>query len=318
MMNDFYTDIHDLNHRFFNETLNRYRTRIINELRFFGKGKNFFVGKKVLDIGTGFQGIVALEMGAESVIHVDINQTQLNLMRLYIEKIGISDKIKQKLINLDDDSILKIDNFDIGIIFGIINHLNNPTNAIMILQSKLFLGGELLIRAYDGSSTTRILINELRKLANGIDYNLIKKKYYDEYGLYANTSLHLKDLLDDLYSPIVNNFIIKNSIYIYNNRLFCKDENFRMIIDKHQSTFKFEPSTNNLLLINFSNYKFKLSENLKILIIIRLYDLVRKYKYLDPQSGVSNYLHTSYVSNDILKYILFFSLNFFIRIKYDS
>lgn len=314
-MNDFYTSVHDMNHSFFNETLNRYRARIINELKLFGKDKNFFLGKKILDIGTGFQGLIAIEMGAESVVNIDINQHQLDQMGLQIKKMGLSNKIKQQLIDLDNNSINNVENYDVGLIFGIVNHLKYPTNAIKHLQYKLNKGGEILIRAYDGESTTRILINEIRKFAVGVDFKLLKNYYFNRYGEYAKTSLHLRDLLDDLYSPIVQNFIIpKNYLINKNNNNTSKDENIRIVIDKKPFNFEFINSTNELFHIN-SLSKINLIN--KIELVVSLYDIIRLYKYLEPETGEIRFLSTNYSRNDLMKYLffLFFEFKFLIRNK---
>lgn len=184
-MKNFYTDVHDLNHLYFNETLKRYKKRILNELKIFGKNKDFFVGKKVLDIGTGFQGIIALEMGAESIIHVDINQSQLDLMGFELKRLGIAEKFTQINLDLNNGSNNIPENYDVGLIFGVINHIAYPETTIIKLQSKLTIGGELLFRAYNGKSLTRNLIGKIRAISSNVDYKSIENAYYKKYGDYA-------------------------------------------------------------------------------------------------------------------------------------
>jgi len=311
-MKNFYTDVHDLNHLYFNETLKRYRNRIVNELKIFGKNKDFFVGKRVLDIGTGFQGIVALEMGAESIIHVDINQSQLDLMGFELKRLGMAEKFTQINLDLNNDSSYILENYDIGLIFGVINHIAYPEFTIIKLQSKLNVGGELLFRAYNGKSLTRNLIAKIRLISSNVDYKSIENAYYKKYGDYAITSFHLRDLLDDLYSPIVKNFVIPSKFLIKSsNSLTSKDENLRFVIKENINL--------NISVINktfiLENLFSKIKSDAKVTLIINLYEIIRKFKYIDTKLFTEKYLKTNYKKNDFFKYFYFnwYILNFLLR-----
>lgn len=312
MMRNFYSGVHDLNYLYCNATLQRYKTRILNELKIFGKNKDFFVGKKVLDIGTGFQGIIALEMGAESIIHVDINQLQIDLMSFELKRLGITEKFTQLNLNLNDDNYNKLENYDIGLIFGVINHIADPESTIIKLQSKLNTGGELLIRAYNGRSLTRNLIGKIRTISSYVDYKSIENEYYRKYGNYAKTSFHLRDLLDDLYSPIVKNFTIQSKLLIKSsNSLINKDENLRFVISENNNV-NICVIKNSFILEKFFS---EIKSDAKVSLIINLYEIIRKFKYIDTKNFNEKYLKTNYKKNDFFKYFYFYwyIFNFLLR-----
>jgi hypothetical protein len=301
-MDNFYTNVHDLNYYNFNCTLNRYRNRIIVELKKFGKNENFFAGKVVLDIGTGFQGVIALEMGAKSVIHVDINQNQLDLMGRELVRLGLSEKVTQLNIDLNKDNLLGLEKYDVGLIFGIINHLNNPSLSIGNLQSRLNFGGELLLRAYNGKSITRILIEKIRYIANGTDYDSVNSSYCKKYGDLAKNSFHLRDLLDDLYSPIVKNFIIPSNYLIKNNDSFMsRDENLRFNLKKEDKVLIEEKNICFLMAPIF----LKINSKNRVPLIIDLYEIVRSLKFINNENGSISYFKSKYQNNDLLKIITF-------------
>lgn len=311
-MRNFYSGVHDLNYLYCNATLQRYKTRILNELKIFGKNKDFFVGKKVLDIGTGFQGIIALEMGAESIIHVDINQLQIDLMSFELKRLGITEKFTQLNLNLNDDNYNKLENYDIGLIFGVINHIADPESTIIKLQSKLNTGGELLIRAYNGRSLTRNLIGKIRTISSYVDYKSIENEYYRKYGNYAKTSFHLRDLLDDLYSPIVKNFTIQSKLLIKSsNSLINKDENLRFVISENNNV-NIGVIKNSFILEKFFS---EIKSDAKVSLIINLYEIIRKFKYIDTKNFNEKYLKTNYKKNDFFKYFYFYwyIFNFLLR-----
>ena len=49
------------------ETLKKYERRIVNELAIRNLSHEYFQNKVILDVGTGFQGIIALRLGAKYV-----------------------------------------------------------------------------------------------------------------------------------------------------------------------------------------------------------------------------------------------------------
>ena len=236
---NFYSIVHHLTYKYPEISLKRYRIRLKNELNQFGKKEDFLKNKTILDIGTGFQGLVALEMGAKKVIHIDINSSQINKIKKFIKlykKANYSKKIIHHKVNLSNFDVQKIGSYDIVIMFGIINHLSQPIKTLKKLQEKLNNKGQILIRAYDGKSTTRKVINSLRQYSKNIDRKIFINEYYRKYKKISLTSLQLADALDDLYSPIVNNFSFTDKSLILKKKIKY-DENLRFIINKEFCNF---------------------------------------------------------------------------------
>ena len=119
--------------------------------------------------------------------------------------------------------------------------------------------------------------------------------------------------MDDLYSPIVKNFIIPSKFLNKNsNSLTSKDENLRFVI-KHNYNINISVTNNSFILANLLSIKIKSHE--KISLIINLYEIIRKFKYIDTKTYNEKYLKTNYKKNDFFKYFYFnwYVLKFLLR-----
>jgi len=303
-MNNFYSMVHDLSFNHYNVSIERYRTRINSELIFFQKKNNFFKDKIVLDIGTGFQSIVALKFGAKQVYHIDFNKNQITNIKKIQKKLKIKTQIKSFYFDLNKDNFNKIPKFDIGIIFGIINHVNKPHDVLIKLKKRLKVNGELLVRAYNGKSITRKIINDLRVYKSTSNLSQIKNIYLKKFGSKIEKSFHFRDMIDDLYFDIVKDFNLKKSMKQYYSNL-KSDENLRFII-KHTS--KNNDIKKNLIIMSNESKKF-IPTKFDLDFVVNSYILIRNFKYIDKNEEVK-LLKTSYTKNDFFKLIKFYLLKF--------
>lgn len=295
-MTEFYYMVHDLTYNHYNLSKQRYISRILNELRILNKPKNYLKNKIVLDIGTGFQSIAALELGAKKVIHIDFNEKQIIEIKKIQKEYNIKN-IKSFRFDLNKDNYKKIPLFDVAVVFGIINHVTNPHQVLKKLKNRLKPNGELLIRCYDGNTATRKIINQLRCYKGSSKIPDISKFYKRKFGSKTEKSLHFRDMLDDLYFDIVKDFSLNKKIKRYNSNI-KNDENLRFIIKQNTH----DDVINEGLIINKPKKLITLPLVNDLEFIVNSYTLIRNFKYIDCNNEIK-LLQTSYTQNDYLKTI---------------
>lgn len=294
-------------------TLDKYKKRIINELSLRGHNSEFFKNKIVIDIGTGFQAIIASQLGAKFVYHLDISQEQILWMENYCHTNNI-DNIKSMQCDVTNEIFID-DKVDIVLVFGIWHHLINPNkfmkNLIPIMNLE---GSDIWLRIYRSGSWSRWLVSNLRSMVSNLDTgileNMLEIRYpSDIYNQWKG------DLLDDLMSPIWQAFhpnqfkingissFIDNEFWEYN--FDEKDENFRVDFSirynnieqfkeflfpnegVEQTEFQFKNKYKNAIVIQdlFQKWQDK-NEHQNIIAnkVITIYELVRKKAIYDIYS----------------------------------
>lgn len=303
-MDTFYNLVHDLNKFNLDSTLNRYRHRINKELVFFNKNiEVYFKNKIVLDFGTGFQGLIAYECGAKIIIIIDINKDQINFNKQIIKELNLNEnKFHHINLDLNSEDLSFIPEFDIALNFGILNHLEAPDIFIKKIANKMNPNGEILVRCYNVNSTTRRLISEIRNiiLNNDIEINELLSVYFDKYSLTAPTSYQLRDMIDDLYTPILKNFDVKGIELINNGFSLNKDENTRFLLTPYNIKYVQLNWLNNSYFGN--KYVFNICRKKICIMIIKLYQILRYNKYYDVAkmqiiSDKSEYMHLDFLKS---------------------
>ncbi|QFR48350.1 methyltransferase domain-containing protein [Sulfurimonas lithotrophica] len=312
---DFFSDsVHKyIAYKDIDKTLEKYEKRILNELKLRGYGPEFLKDKIIIDIGTGFQAIIACLMGAKFIYHLDISTKQVSWMKDYCTLNNI-----ENIKSIECDITKKIDvaeKVDIVFVFGILNHLEKPSRFMNNLIPVLNLNkSHILFRIYRSGSWSRWLVSYLREISNKIDHDIIENRFKimyqnDQYNQYYG------DLMDDLYAPIwkvfhprqfdINNItkMIDKEDWDYN--FSSRDENFRVDINvnkkniQHLRNFKFPDvgieqnrlsvGNNNAKLLKIHNLfeKWNLMDELPLDNadrLLKIYELVRKKSVNDIES----------------------------------
>jgi 2-polyprenyl-3-methyl-5-hydroxy-6-metoxy-1,4-benzoquinol methylase len=111
--------------------------------RFFGRGSELFEGRDVLDLGCGWGGrpIRWLEVGANSVLGVDVSEWQISRARAFAEEKGQYGARFEvgtgEAIPSDDDS------FDLVVMNDVMEHVINPEQVVAECHRVLRSGGRL-------------------------------------------------------------------------------------------------------------------------------------------------------------------------------
>ena len=300
------------------KSLQKYQRRMDNELKLRDLDFSYFKGKTVLDIGTGFQAIIASKMGAKHVYHLDISSTQIEWMKKYC-KVNSITNIDSLLSDITKEIPLEDNTIDVALIFGVYHHLHTPADFMTHLLPKLKRDkSEVFLRMYRAGTWSRWLVYQLRALVKDIDIECFKTSLHVRYPL-AIYNQYKGDLLDDLYAPIwkvfspsqfniagVSSFLEDTTQEINFDDI---DENFRvnLHVDKdNYSALKNHTFSNNFITYNSDDFykKYPKIENIEALFnnykqknknsyiaaneIITLYELVRKSSPYDIYSH-SNY-----------------------------
>lgn len=286
-------------------TLKKYQNRLLNELKLRNLPNDYFKNKTMIDIGTGFQAIIASSMGAKFIYHLDQSQEQVLWTQEYCKTNNITN-IRSiqcditKAIPIDEDSV------DIVLVFGIWHHLSKPSDFMHHLLPKLNLNdSHIWLRIYRAGSWSRWLVENLRKISEKININDLEALLDIRYP-YQNTNQYKGDALDDLFAPIwqafypkqfnienVSSFINYSEWeYDFNNN----DENFRVDFNVNYNNinnikkFSFPNKGINQTNLVF-NKNYKLANNIQNLFnewensedstnlndkLITLYELVRR------------------------------------------
>lgn len=217
-------------------SMQKYEQRLLHELKLRKLPKTFFQGQIIIDIGTGFQAIIASKMGAKFVYHLDQSSSQVTWMQTYCKEHGI-DNITSIECNITQDIPIN-KKVDLVLVFGVWHHLQSPSafmkNLIPLLNEK---EAQIWLRVYRSGSWSRWLIGNLRKLTTQLDLTIIKTIIETRYP-YSSADQWKGDLLDDFFAPVwqafhPNQFAIKGvSRFIdyqdWNYDFNEQDENFRV------------------------------------------------------------------------------------------
>ncbi|MDF1538845.1 MAG: class I SAM-dependent methyltransferase [Candidatus Thorarchaeota archaeon] len=123
-----------------NDSLNIWRkhlTQILSALN--------LVGSKVLDVGcdSGYFSFLASELGAKSVIGIDIDESRINDARNYARILGKTGFVEFIVSDIHDFG--RSAEFDIIILSEVLEHLENPRAALRKINGLLQNNGFLII-----------------------------------------------------------------------------------------------------------------------------------------------------------------------------
>jgi len=290
-------------------TLKKYEKRILRELELRKLNKDFLKNKTIIDIGTGFQSIIAHKLGAKFIYHLDLSMEQITWMNKYCNEHKIENI---KSIQCDITKQIPInESIDLVFAFGIWHHLKSPRNFINNLLPILNPhSSDIWLRIYRSGTWSRWLTNLLRMIAKDIDQKMIEKLLKIRY---PNTSLNQwkGDLMDDLFSPVWQAFhpnqfksegiskFSDDASWEYNFNEY--DENFRVDfnikknnfrkfknfkfpnkgIDQNELTFKSDYHQANEIQELFQQWDVKRNSARSIEMIFTIYELLRRKPIYD-------------------------------------
>jgi len=321
------------------KSLEKYEKRILNELRLRNLNKDFFKNKVIVDIGTGFQSIIAHKFGAEFVYHLDLSKEQILWMQSYCTEKKIAN-IQSIQCDITKE-IPKINNIDMVLFFGVWHHMDTPSNFIKNILPLLNPNtSSIWMRIYRSGTWSRWVTSNLRNISAKIDQSIVEEILNIRYP-YDTFNQWKGDLLDDLYSPIWQSFhpkqftIESTSSFVVNQswdyNFNENDENFRVDFNLNNNNIEeFKKFTfpnkgiNQQTLIFGKNYKMAIKveelfgiwstrcENPYITAnkLLSIYDVVRKktvydeYTQLSSTSGVTPSRITAQKRLDMLVMLL--------------
>jgi SAM-dependent methyltransferase len=216
--------------------------------------KNTFKSHKafnILDIGPGFNDFsrtVAKLTEAKSIVYIDCNDDVLNWQKNSNDKIGIKTLCIKNLI--EPDSIKTLPVFDIILCQEILEHLNDPSELLSVLSTKLNKNGLIVITVPTKISESWLGIINRNYMANQQHGHLHKFNVYDIKDMINKSGLNLLSLT----STQPHYFLFHSWIYGARVKvdgatglIYCDD--FRMTVGR----FLF---TNSLRIFKHTGYKF--------------------------------------------------------------
>ncbi|MBF0108091.1 MAG: class I SAM-dependent methyltransferase [Magnetococcales bacterium] len=243
-MNDFYaTTVHNRINAENDATRERYRRRIDRELAWMGWQPERLIGKRILDVGTGWQALRFIELGAGEVVHRDLSPAQVDWLSRETVRLGIGN-LHSRPADLCGDWGVE-GRFDLIFLLGVYHHLANPAAMLDEAMNRLEPNGALFLRLYRSGTWSRWLMAHLRRVATSLTPALMEKAYSIQFPL-ENDHGFLGNMLDDLFTPVWGAFhpdafersapLLGGTIRTEEDRFAWdfsdRDENFRVLFTR--------------------------------------------------------------------------------------
>ncbi|HIJ84152.1 MAG: hypothetical protein HW380_3129 [Magnetococcales bacterium] len=203
-MNNFYSStVHNRINADAELTRQRYRQRISRELSWMGWSSRDIAGKKIFDVGTGWQALTFHEWGAQDVVHRDISSVQVDWLHRETVRRNI-ENIHSRQGDICSDWGEDGD-FDLIFLVGVFHHLRDPQGMLEQALPRLKPGGSLFLRLYRSGTWSRWLTAHLRLMATTLNPAVMEKAFQWQFPLEKEGGF-LGNMLDDLFTPIYGAF----------------------------------------------------------------------------------------------------------------
>ncbi|MBF0146082.1 MAG: class I SAM-dependent methyltransferase [Magnetococcales bacterium] len=245
-MNDFYAStVHNRINSDAESTRQRYRQRIARELSWMGWREEAIAGKTIFDVGTGWQALTFIELGAREVHHRDLSSAQVDALNREMTRRGIGNLHSRQG---DLCSPWDVDGaFDLIFLLGVFHHLADPGAMLEQALERLKPGGSLYLRLYRSGTWSRWLTAHLRPVAATLSPSLMERVYTLQFPLeLERDGSFLGNMLDDLFTPVWGAFhpetFLHNAAFAggsikteedrYHWDFSDRDENFRVLFTR--------------------------------------------------------------------------------------
>lgn len=236
------------------ETLQKYKRRILSELHLRGLDEDFFKGRVVLDVGTGFQALVVSQMGAKVVFHLDQSRTQVTWMQEYCKTEGI-DNISSIECDITKNIPLEDESIEIVLLFGVWHHLLYPSAFIKHLLPKLHVKeSHLWFRIYRAGTWSRWLVESLRKLSKKANKQRVEQLLNIRYP-HPSANQYKGDAMDDLFAPIWQAFH-PMQFYIEDVSSFVNGDDWEYDFSADDENFRVDFHLNETNIQRFKEFSF--------------------------------------------------------------
>ncbi|MEO5328723.1 MAG: class I SAM-dependent methyltransferase [Magnetococcus sp. THC-1_WYH] len=203
-INDFYaTTVHNRINTENDSTWERYRRRIDRELAWMEWQPERIIGKRILDVGTGWQALRFIELGAGEVVHRDLSSAQVDWLSREAMRLGIGN-LHSRSADLCGDWRVE-GQFDLIFLLGVYHHLADPGAMLDEAMKRLNPNGALFLRLYRSGTWSRWLMAYLRRVATSLTPALMEKAHTIQFPL-ENDHGFLGNMLDDLFTPVWSAF----------------------------------------------------------------------------------------------------------------
>lgn len=110
--------------------------------RFFGRGRELFAGRDVLDLGCGWGGrpVRWLEVGANTVCGVEVSETQVSLAREFAKEKHLEERARF-LIGVGEAIPCQDETFDLVVMNDVMEHVETPERVVAECHRVLRPGG---------------------------------------------------------------------------------------------------------------------------------------------------------------------------------
>ena len=236
------------------ETLKKYRKRVLSELHLRNLTEDFFKDRVLIDVGTGFQAIVASQMGAKFIYHLDQSKSQVLWMQEYCRLNGIHN-IKSIQCDITKNIPIEDNSIDIVLFFGVWNHLITPSDFIRQLIPKLHVKESYVwLRVYRFGSWSRWLVENLRQISKKTDLHVIENLLNIRYP-HLSSDQYKGDALDDLFAPVWGAFHPRQ-FYIECVATFINYKDFEYNFNDNDENFRVDFNLNNENIELFKKFNF--------------------------------------------------------------
>jgi SAM-dependent methyltransferase len=111
---------------------------------FFGRGPELFVDRDVLDLGCGWGGrsVRWLEVGAKSMVGVDVAESQISLARAFATDKGIGNEA-MFMLGVGEEIQCADDSFDLVVMYDVMEHVVSPEGVLAECYRVLRPGGRV-------------------------------------------------------------------------------------------------------------------------------------------------------------------------------
>jgi len=177
------------------QVLDGYRKSMLRDLRKSGIRPESMADWNVMDVGTGRQALVFLELGAKRVEHFDISPENVARMSAYRSDAGLDGRLQTTCCDIVETDLGR-DKYDFVYLNGIVQHFSDVGRGISNCASALKTGGMFWLYFYRSGTFDNFVLYALRTLM--YDSNVVPPDH--RFGIdYVGARLFYSDQAKDNY-----------------------------------------------------------------------------------------------------------------------